>query len=104
MNIQAYIKLSTLEYPRFEGDIRLEHRNILESQTGNTFPCPETYAPVYCTECPSFDKDTQFIVEGTPINNNGIWETNWILKNYNSQQLALIAAEKSNTANSIISS
>lgn len=35
-----------MEYPLFEGNIRNEHPEILEEQTGDSFPCPAGYAKV----------------------------------------------------------
>lgn len=63
-----YINLLTLEFPRYEGDIRLDHPEI-----GEVFVCPETYAPVTVSEEPSFDVYTQKIVFGAPYLNNNEW-------------------------------
>jgi hypothetical protein len=74
----AYIKLSTLEYPRHEGDIRLEHPEIPESQTSPNFPCPPTYAPVKPTDPPAFDPTRQRAELVTPEQlPDGTWEARW---------------------------
>ena len=73
----AYIKLSTNEYPRHEGDIRLEHPEILESQTGDNFPCPETYAKVQWVDCPVINMDAQMYYELPPVQINGVWTMVW---------------------------
>lgn len=76
--MSAYIKLSTLEYPRYEGDIRLEHPDISESQTGDSFPCPNTYAPVVWIDPPQYSfEQRQYVVEIAPECVSGIWEMRW---------------------------
>lgn len=75
--MSVYIKLSTLEYPRHEGDIRLEHPEITQDQTGDTFPCPDTYAPVEATAPPSFVEVIQKVIEGLPECVDGVWRTTW---------------------------
>ena len=77
MRFFAFIKLATLEYPRHEGDIRAEHPEILESQTGETFPCPDTYAPVHYVDQPDFDEMLEYCVEAAPIQTDGKWYVNW---------------------------
>lgn len=76
----AYIKLATMEYPRFEGDIRAEHPEILESQTYPNFPCPSTYAPVAWVEQPAIDYYRQRAELGQPEKlPDGTWETRWVV-------------------------
>lgn len=91
--MSAYIKLTTLEYPRHEGDIRLDHPEILESQTGDTFPCPETYALVVPTQRLIFNPATSKCVEGAPVQTDGVWQMTWVVIpltqeeiDYNTQQ------------------
>ena len=74
----AYIKLSTLEYPRHEGDIRREHPNIAPQQTGDSFPCPDTYALVHESPRPFADFALQQVaVEVAPKQIDGIWTQQW---------------------------
>ena len=81
-----YIKLSTLEFPRYEGDIRLDHRDILESQTGDTFPCPSTYAPVAYVEAPEIDYQTQMTEMIAPIQDeSGNWKMAWTIRDLTSE-------------------
>lgn len=75
--MSSFIKLSTLEYPRHEGDIRLEYPNILETETGETFPCPETYAKVIENNRPIYNYQTQKCVEMTPQYVDGVWVQTW---------------------------
>jgi hypothetical protein len=69
----CYIKLSTLEYPRYEGDIRLEYEGIPEHLTGDDFPCPDTYARVY-GEIPEVDTDVLKVTVQAPKCVNGVWK------------------------------
>ena len=66
--MSAYIKLSTLEYPRHEGDIRVDHPEI-----GAEFVCPFTYAPVEWVDAPQYDLATQRVSEGAPELVDGKW-------------------------------
>jgi hypothetical protein len=94
--MSAYIKLQTLEYPRYEGDIRLEYPNILESQTGSSFPCPEAYAVVQPVDRPEINIDTQVAYELPPINNNGTWVMVWAVRNLTQEELTFIEEQKKN--------
>jgi hypothetical protein len=86
-----YIKLSTSEYPRHEGDIRLEHPEILESQTGDTFPCPDTYAPVEFVPQPEVT-ELQTIKLGVPAQDEaGKWKATWIVRDLTPEELEAIA-------------
>jgi len=49
----AYIKLSTMEYPFFEGHLRALHPEIKEEQTGDSFPIPAGYAKVEIAHPPT---------------------------------------------------
>jgi hypothetical protein len=85
--MNAYIKLATFEYPRHEGDIRLEHPEILESQTGATFPCPATYAVVEYTESPSCNPQTQMAYQIQPQIVAGVWKAAWSIRNLTQDEL-----------------
>jgi hypothetical protein len=67
MKIYAYRKKSTGEYPRFEGDIRLEHKEI-----GDVFVCPETYEVVYESQLPEIS-NKEMVVELPPVKIDGVW-------------------------------
>lgn len=73
----AYIKLSTKKYPYYEGDIRLEHPEILESQTYPNFPCPDDFAPVEPTEVPKVDPAYEYIAADEPEFKDGKWYQKW---------------------------
>jgi hypothetical protein len=72
-----YIKLSTLQYPLYEGDIRLEHPEIREDQTHPNFPCPNTFALVEVDPMPDFDPTTHHTKQLPPENINGTWKVRW---------------------------
>jgi hypothetical protein len=63
-----YIKLETLEYPRHQGDIRLEYPEM-----GEQFVCPDTYAFVDLDLTPEYDPDTHTFEWQFPSNENGKW-------------------------------
>jgi hypothetical protein len=83
----AYIKLSTLEYPRHEGDIRLEHPEIREDQTWPNFPCPDTYALVEWIDPPTIDGTTQIVELQQPIQENGVWKMIWAVRDLTVEEL-----------------
>lgn len=73
MKIYSYIKISTKEYPRFQGDIRLEHPEI-----GEQFICPNTYIEVYETQQPVVSHG-KYIVETYPKQIDEKWVQNFEL-------------------------
>ena len=82
-----YIKLSTMRFPMHEGDIRLEHPEILESQTGPTFPCPDDYAIVEQVDPPVYDETQYSCSQSTPVRDeNGNWKMNWIITELTEEQ------------------
>lgn len=72
----AYIRLSTLEYPVYEGDIRREHEEIREDQTGDTFPCPEGFAKVEHIDPPMPAPNTKYECAG-PYFDGTKWVLSW---------------------------
>lgn len=85
--MSSYIKLSTLEYPRHEGDIRLEHPEISVDQTWPNFPCPDTYALVEATPMPVVS-DTQIANELAPEFVDGTWRRVWNVTELTPEQIA----------------
>lgn len=85
--MSTYIKLSTLEYPRHEGDIRLEHPEIREDQTWPNFPCPDTYALVEWIDPPTIDGTTQIVELQQPIQENGVWKMVWAVRDLTAEEL-----------------
>jgi len=84
-----YIKLSTGEYPRHEGDVRLEYPDM-----GEQFVLPDTYAHVQSTEMPEHDYITQRAVETPPIQVNGQWIMQWMVRDATQQELDFAAKQK----------
>ena len=85
--MSTYIKLATLEFPRHEGDIRLEHPEILESQTGDTCPCPDTYAKVEWSDRPSFDSKTELVYTLPPKCIEGTWVMQWGVRKLTQEEI-----------------
>ncbi len=85
--MSAYIKLATLEYPRHEGDIRLEYSEITENQTGATFPCPDTYALVTPIQFPSYNEETQCVEELQPAQIEGVWTQQFLVRDLTTEEL-----------------
>lgn len=85
--MSLYIKLSTLEYPLYEGNIRQEYPEIAEDQTGATFPCPDTYALVEETPEPEAT-DTQVVKEQPPECVDGVWRRVWLVRDATPEELA----------------
>jgi hypothetical protein len=87
-----YLKLSTMEYPRFEGDIRLEYPEIAEDQTGDSFPCPDTYVKVQFASPPKFDVEQhQYLKELPPQQIDGVWTQIFQINVYTEEELLQIA-------------
>lgn len=65
-----------VEYPLYEGDIRLKHNNI-------SFPVPfvppEGYVIVEETPFPHLEYN-QYMEESQPIKVDGVWRKNWVVK------------------------
>jgi hypothetical protein len=73
----AYIKLSTQEYPRHVGDIEIDPAGI------------EDYAQVSWYDPPYYDTAKQLCYETTPINVNEIWIMKWITRDKTQEEIDL---------------
>lgn len=83
-----YIKLSTSEFPRYEGDIRLEHPEITIEQTGPTFPVPDTYASVAYVKAPNINAETQLVEMLPPIQDEtGLWKMAWNIRELTPEEI-----------------
>ena len=91
--MKAYIKLSTLQYPCHEGDIRLEYPEIPESLTGETFPCPSTYAFVNPVERPSYNFHSEACALKQPQQIDGEWFTTWEVRDLTEEELDYIETQ-----------
>ena len=64
-----------MEYPRHEGDIRLDHPEI-----GEVFTCPDTYAEVQFVPPPELTDDSLCCEQTPPILENGVWKMVWNIR------------------------
>jgi hypothetical protein len=87
-----FLKLSTMEYSKYEGDIRLEYPEIRDDQTGDTFPVPDDYVQVEQTVPPIYDNKTQYLSQAAPIQVDGVWQSVWVVNEDTAEQLATLAA------------
>lgn len=71
--MSAYIKLSTLEYPRHIGDIEIDS--------------DKNYAHVELVNTPEFDSKIQRCYEGEPIEVDGIWHMTWIVRDATEEEI-----------------
>lgn len=78
--MNAYIKLSTLEYPRHVGDIEIDFN--------------KDYALVEWVDMPFFDALLQRCYEGKPILIDGVWCMTWIVRDATPKELRLIEKNK----------
>jgi len=72
----AYIKLSTLEYPRHDGDIALDSAGMND------------YARVEWVDRPIFDIATQRCGEGAPSQIGGVWSMTWVVRDATAEEIA----------------
>ena len=69
MSSFTYINIATLQYPLFQGDIRLEFPNM-----GEEFILPEGYAEIISIPWPeNYDPKLFRVAELSPENVNGNW-------------------------------
>lgn len=73
--MSAYIKLSTLEYPRHIGDIQLDPEGAA------------AYALVEWTDRPAFDPQTQRCGEGAPVQVDGQWRMTWVVREATAKEI-----------------
>lgn len=79
-----FIKISTQEFPRFEGDVRLDHPEI-----GADFVCPDTYSEVLLDPEPAFDYATQKLEYSTPRCEGGIWRVGFEVVNLTAEEIEM---------------
>jgi len=74
--MSAYIKLSTMEYPRHIGDIQID-------------PSGENdYAKVEWVDPPSFNRDIEYLIEDLPIKTEEGWLMRWSVIKFPFEMLA----------------
>lgn len=81
---------NVVEYPIYEGDIKLRFPN-----TSFTFPFspPEGFVPVTDVTPPAINHE-QNLVEETPIFTDGEWKRNWTIVSATTEQIAARTAVK----------
>ena len=77
-----YIRLSDLQYPFFEGDLRNLHPEIPEEATWPNFPCPDDFAAVAWVNPPPTSPPLEQAVESAPEIIDGHWRMTWTVKTY----------------------
>lgn len=80
--MSAYIKLRSGEYPRHQGDIRLEH-----PETPTIFECPPTYALVAWVDPPAYDIETQIACEVAPEQDENGWHMVWAVRDLTAEEI-----------------
>ena len=73
--MSAYIKLSTLEYPRHIGDIALDKAGA------------QDYAMVTWVDPPTYDRITQRCYETSPVEVDGSWFMQWIVREATAEEI-----------------
>ena len=89
----AYIRLADRAYPRFEGDIRNEHPEITEDQTGDTFPVVDDYALVQWVDPPAVNPPLEYAYEGPPEEVDGQWRMVWLVGTRTQEEWDAMQAE-----------
>jgi hypothetical protein len=75
--MNAYIKLSTNEYPRHIGDIELDPAGMAD------------YVPVEWVDPPAHDPETQRCAESPPEQINGVWQMVWEMRDFTPEELQI---------------
>jgi hypothetical protein len=89
MKYCGYIKLATLEYPRYMFDILGEHPDIqYSSPEYGEFPHPPTYALVLISQKPAFDPNTHIAEQIEPVQENGEWRQAWSVRPLTQEEIA----------------
>jgi hypothetical protein len=86
MNILGYIKNGNTEQIRFEGDIRIEHPEITEDQTGDLFPSIDGYEPVYEIPIPEYNQTQTFEIS-TITKIDGKWVRQYTIRNMTDDEI-----------------
>ena len=95
MSYCGYVKLATMEYPRFLFSILEEHPEIeYTSVEYGEFPHPPTYALVRSSPPPDHNSSTHKAEISTPVFRDGEWYQNWDIIPLTEQEIAAAAAFK----------
>lgn len=75
---------NVVEYPLYEGDIRLAYPNV---SFPAEFVAPDGYVVVHPSDYPEIDH-TKNVVEGQPVKNGSTWVQNWVVSNASAEEIA----------------
>jgi hypothetical protein len=73
----TYIKLSTLEYPRHIGDIKIDLAGMSD------------YAIVEWVDRPTIDQKTQRCFEQQPVQVDGVWQMTWAVRDATAEEIEI---------------
>jgi cytolysin (calcineurin-like family phosphatase) len=68
--MSAYVKLSTMEFPRYIGDIEIDPSGMVD------------YADVVDTLPPSINYERETLEYGVPEQRDGVWYVTWVVNQY----------------------
>lgn len=74
-----------MQYPLYEGDIRLQHPDIPKG-SGGKFIAPEDYVYISTEDMPE-NTLTTYVYSVEPVFVNGIWKASYIIKEYTSEEI-----------------
>lgn len=77
------------EYPRFQGDLELAHPDWKEGDA-----LPDGWRIVVQSEVPEMDYATEIAEEGFPVEVNGVWQQNWVVRKLTAEELERMNAPK----------
>ena len=70
------------EYPRFIGDLQLEHPDWKQGDA-----LPDGWSEVELTEQPDYDNDVEVVFEKQPVKRNGAFYQVWDKRDYTAEEL-----------------
>lgn len=77
------------EYPRYIGDLQIEHEGWQEGDA-----LPDGWLEVQPTELPTFDSETECVVEKPPVKRDGKFHQVWEKRPFTAEELANIERER----------
>jgi hypothetical protein len=84
----TYLKLDSMEYPLFQGDVRLRCPEM-----GETFFVPDGFVEVQSAVVPDIPAD-HYLVESPPVLIDGVWTQVLSVAAYTQEDLARLEAQK----------
>lgn len=84
----AYLKIATNEFPLYIVDVQNENEGWDESQ-----PLPDDYVEVQPVPVPEL-AERQYLTEEFPIEVDGQWQLNYVVKTYTDEEWAIVEADR----------